>query len=86
MKFLNSSILGVFLLTIVACATSSGSSTSYLLTAIQTYNSLDANGDGKLTKSEVSGQLLDNFSTIDSNDDNALTLTELLALKSQLGI
>ncbi|MFV0306003.1 MAG: hypothetical protein ACK5IC_11040 [Moheibacter sp.] len=72
--------------TISSCASASGSSGNYLLTAIQTYNSLDTNGDGKLSRSEVSGQLLENFTSIDTNNDSGLTLTELLALKSTLGI
>lgn len=38
---------------------------------------MDSNQDGKLSKSEVKGPIADGFATIDSNNDNFLTLEEL---------
>lgn len=70
----------------IGSTTSSTSKYEYLITAIQTYNDIDANSDGKLTKSEVSGKLLENFTTIDSDNSESLTLIELLSLKDKLGL
>lgn len=38
---------------------------------------MDANGDGKLSKSEVSGPLANDFSTIDTNGDGYLSKSEV---------
>ena len=38
---------------------------------------MDSNQDGKLSKSEVKGPIAEDFATIDSNNDNFLTLEEL---------
>ena len=38
---------------------------------------MDANNDGKLSKSEVKGPLQRDFSRIDSNSDGFITMTEL---------
>lgn len=39
--------------------------------------SMDENNDGKLSKSEVSGPLLNDFSKIDTNQDGFITREEL---------
>lgn len=39
--------------------------------------SMDENNDGKLSKSEVSGPLLNDFSKIDTNEDGFITREEL---------
>ena len=38
---------------------------------------MDTNKDGKLSKSEVKGPLLNDFSKIDTNEDGFLSETEL---------
>ena len=38
---------------------------------------MDADGDGKLSKSEIKGPLLDQFSKIDTNGDNLLSKKEV---------
>lgn len=38
---------------------------------------MDANNDGKLSKDEVKGPLLDQFSKIDTNEDNFISKEEL---------
>ncbi|OEO25363.1 hypothetical protein AX279_12750 [Pseudomonas sp. J237] len=38
---------------------------------------MDANGDGKLSQSEVKGPLAEHFNDVDSNKDGVLSLDEL---------
>lgn len=41
------------------------------------FEKMDANNDGKLSKSEVKGPLVQMFSVIDTNEDGFITKTEL---------
>lgn len=92
-------ILGAFALAFLsACSslTSNGSSSKYqyLLTAIQKYNDIDTDSNGKLSKTEISNvtsslnlsSLLTNFTTVDTNDDSELSMGELVKYKSLLGL
>lgn len=81
--------LSVVLMT-VSCSTVSSisekiSENEYLVSAIEKYNQLDTDGNGKLSLSEVSGKLKEKFSSIDTDGDNSLTLSELKNYKSLLG-
>ena len=45
---------------------------------------MDKNKDGKISKSEAEGRILDNFDRIDTNKDGLLDRTELLAMAKQM--
>src|SRR5690606_14073966 len=92
-------LAGIVVATLTSCSSLTGSTAStskyqYLLTAIEKYNDLDTDGNGKLSKSEISGaasslnltSLTENFTTIDTNKDCGLSLTELVSYKSLLGL
>ena len=38
---------------------------------------MDSNGDGKLSKTEIKGRLLDDFAKIDTNGDGFLSKAEI---------
>jgi Ca2+-binding EF-hand superfamily protein len=46
----------------------------------QVFKSLDANGDGKLTKDELPSRLADRFDLIDGNGDGVVSQDEFMAI------
>ena len=78
-------VVGVIVVSVISCApqrtsqsqNGSRGNRSEPPTFTQLLAQMDANKDGKLSKSEVKGPLASDFSKVDSNNDGFITESEL---------
>lgn len=85
--YLLSALSAAFFMSCSVLQSSTEESTSkytYLTTAIEKFDELDTDENGKLSLSEAKGELAEHFSDIDSDEDGELSLSELVAYKKSL--